>query len=97
MKSIRAAMVCCLLPLAFVAGSAQAQGIGHAGMYLMPPNYSMMMDKLTPEQRTQAIGIQQKMMQMEMEYQDNVAQMEMKHTHDMMQMQSQLLDIFKGH
>jgi hypothetical protein len=97
MKSIRAVMMCCMLPLALAAGAAQAQGIGHAGTYLMPPNYSMMMDKLTPEQRTQAIGIQQKMMQMEMEYQDTMAQMEMKHTHEMMQMQNQLLDIFKGH
>ena len=97
MKSIRALMMCSLLPLALIAGSVQAQGIGRAGTYLMPPNYGMMMEKLTPEQRTQAIGIEQKMMQMEMEYQDTMAQMEMKHAHEMMQMQNQLLDIFKGH
>ena len=97
MKSIRAALMCGLLPLALVAGSVQAQGIGRAGTYLMPPEYSMMMDKLTPEQRAQAIGIQQKMMQMDMEFQDTMAQMEMKHAHEMMQMQNQLLDIFKGH
>ncbi|WP_341317260.1 hypothetical protein WN982_38900 [Paraburkholderia sp. IMGN_8] len=97
MKSIRTIILCGLLPLALAAGSVQAQGIGRAGTYVMPPNYSMMMDKLTPEQRTQAIGIQQKMMQMEMEYQDTMAQMEMKHAHEMMAIQNQLLDLFKGH
>jgi len=97
MKSIRAILMCGVLPLALVAGSVQAQGIGRAGTYLMPPEYSMMMDKLSPEQRAQAIGIQQKMMQMDMEYHDTMAQMEMKHAHEMMQMQNQLLDIFKGH
>lgn len=97
MKTIRAAVMCCLLPVVFAVGSAHAQGIGRAGTYLMPPNYSMMMDKLTPEQRTQAIGLQQKLMQMDMEYQDTMAQMEMKHMHEMMQVQNQLLDLFKGH
>nr|WKF59827.1 hypothetical protein HUO10_004338 [Paraburkholderia busanensis] len=97
MKSIRAAVMCCLLPIALTAGAAHAQGIGHAGMYLMPPNYSMMIDRLTPEQRTQAITLQQKMMQMDMEYQDAMAQMEMKHTHEMMLVQNQFLDLFKGH
>ncbi|MGF6852872.1 hypothetical protein B0G69_2766 [Paraburkholderia sp. RAU2J] len=57
----------------------------------------MMMDKLTPEQRTQAINIQQKMMQMEMDHQDAMSQMEMKHEREMMQLQDQLLDLFKGH
>jgi len=56
-----------------------------------------MMEKLTPEQRTQAITIQQKMMQMEMDHKEAMAQMEMKHEHEMMQMQNQLLDLFKGH
>ncbi|SDF94923.1 hypothetical protein [Paraburkholderia phenazinium] len=97
MKSIRSIIVCGLLPLALLAGSVHAQGIGRSGTYTMPPNWGMMMDKLTPEQRTQAIGIQEKMMQMEMDYQDTMAQMEMKHAHEMMQMQAQLLDLFKGH
>jgi len=97
MKSIRNVILCAMLPLSLAAGLAQAQGIGHNGTYLMPQNYQMMMDKLTPEQRTQAITIQQKMMQMEMEHQEAMSQMEMKHEHEMMQMQNQLLDLFKGH
>jgi hypothetical protein len=48
-------------------GAAHAQGIGHSGMYTMPPNWGMMMDKLTPEQRSQAIDIQEKMMKLNME------------------------------
>ena len=97
MNSIRKVILCAMLPLALVTGLAHAQGIGHSGTYLMPPNYGMMMDKLTPEQRTQAVNIQQKMMQMEMEHQDAMSHMEMKHEHEMMQMQNQLLDLFKGH
>jgi hypothetical protein len=97
MNSLRKILLCGLLPLAFAAGSVHAQGgIGHSGMYTMPPNWGLM-DKLPPEQRTQAIGIQQKMMQMEMDYQDTVAKMEMKHAHEMMQMQNELLNLYKGH
>jgi GTP-binding protein EngB required for normal cell division len=55
-----------------------------------------MMDKLTPDKRQQAIAIQQKMMQMQMEHDDQMTQMEMKYRHGMMQLQSQLLDIYKG-
>jgi hypothetical protein len=97
MKTIRKIILCAMVPLSMAAGSAHAQGLGRSGTYLMPQDYHMMMDKLTPEQRTQAINIQQKMMQMEMDHQEAMSQMEMKHEHEMMQMQNQLLDLFKGH
>jgi hypothetical protein len=96
MRSIRKIMLCGLVPLALAAGSVHAQGIGHNGTYIMPPNWGMM-EKLTPDQRTKAIEIQQKMMQMETEYQDSVAQMEMKHSHEMMQMENELFSLYKGH
>ena len=97
MKSIQKIILCAMLPLSLATGFAHAQGIGRAGTYLMPQDYQMMMERLTPEQRTQAITIQQKMMQMEMDHKEAMAQMEMKHEHEMMQMQNQLLDLFKGH
>ncbi|MGF6595756.1 hypothetical protein P3T23_000463 [Paraburkholderia sp. GAS448] len=97
MKSIRQMVLCGMLPLVLAAGTAHAQGIGHSGMYTMPPNWGMMMDKLTPEQRSQAIDIQEKMMKMDMEHQQATAQMEMKYAQAMMQLQTELLDIFKGH
>jgi hypothetical protein len=96
MRSIQKIMLCGLLPLALVAGSVHAQGIGHNGTYIMPPNWEMM-NKMSPEQRTKAIEIQQKIGQMEMEYQDTVAQMKMKHAHEMMQMENELLNLYKGH
>jgi hypothetical protein len=97
MKTIRKIILCAMFPLSIAAGSVHAEGIGRSGTYLMPQDYQMMMDKLTPEQRTQAINIQQKMMQMEMDHQEAMSQMEMKHERKMMQMQSQLLELFKGH
>jgi hypothetical protein len=96
MRSIRKIMLCGLIPLAIAGASVHAQGIGHNGTYIMPPNWGMM-EKLTPDQRTKAIEIQQKMMQMETEYQDSVAQMEMKHSHEMMQMENELFSLYKGH
>jgi hypothetical protein len=52
---------------------------------------------MTPGQRSQAIDIQEKMMKMDMEHQQATAQMEMKYAQAMMQLQTELLDIFKGH
>jgi hypothetical protein len=63
----------------------------------MPPNWGMMMDKLTPEQRGQAIDIQEKMMKMDIEHQQAAARMDMKYAQVMMQLQTQLLDVFRGH
>ncbi|MFM0395030.1 hypothetical protein [Paraburkholderia phytofirmans] len=97
MKTFRKIILWAMIPLSIVAGSAHAEGIGRSVTYLMPQDYQMMMEKLTPEQRTQAINIQQKMMQMEMDHQEAVSQMEMKHEREMMQLQNQLLDLFKGH
>jgi hypothetical protein len=97
MKSLRKIFLCGAIPLLLAAGSAHAQGIGHSGMYVRPPNWDMMMEKLTPEQRSQAIDIQMKMMKMEMDYEQAKAQMEMKHAAEMMQMQTQLLQLYKGH
>lgn len=62
----------------------------------MPLNWEMT-NHLPPEQWTKAIELEQKMMQLEAEYNDSVAQMQIKHEHDMMQMQNELLDLFKGH
>jgi len=97
MKSIRKVLLCGMLPFVLAAGAAHAQGIGRSGTYTMPPNWGMMMDKLTPEQRSQAIDIQEKMMKMDMEHQQASAQMEMKYAQSMMQLQTELLDLFKGH
>ena len=55
------------------------------------------MDKLTPEQRGQAIDIQEKMMKMDIEHQQAAARMDMKYAQVMMQLQTQLLDVFRGH
>ena len=96
MKLFRNTALCALSALILAAGAANAQGIGRSGTYLMPPNWEMM-NHLPPEQRTKAIELQQKMMQMAAEYNDSIAQMQMKHEHDMMQMQNELLDLFKGH
>ena len=97
MKSIRRVLLCGMLPFVLAAGAVHAQGIGHSGTYTMPPNWGMMMDRLTPEQRSQAIDIQEKMMKMDMEHQQASAQMEMKYAESMMQLQTELLDLFKGH
>ncbi|MGF6638264.1 hypothetical protein OKW30_006006 [Paraburkholderia sp. Clong3] len=97
MKPIQKVILYGMLPFVLAAGAAHAQGIGRSGTYTMPPDWAMMMDKLTPEQRSQAIDIQEKMMKMDMEHQQAMAQMEMKHAQAMMQLQTQLLDIFKGH
>lgn len=96
MKLFRNTTLCALSALILAMSTAHAQGIGHSGTYLMPPNWEMM-NHLPPDQRTKAIELEQKMMQMEAEYNDSVTQMRMKHEHDMMQMQNELLNLFKGH
>ncbi|HTI16498.1 MAG TPA: hypothetical protein VL598_02405 [Trinickia sp.] len=96
MKQIRIMASGAALTLCFVAGMAHAQTTRPGGMYVAPPNWEML-EKLTPEQRQQAITIQEKMMQMQMQHEDDMAKMEMKYKHDMMQMQSQMLDLYRGH
>ena len=77
MNPIRKLMLCGAIPFLLVAGAAgrtaaalvAAAPMSHTSDWTM-----MMMDKLTPEQRTQAIGTQQshrhpaKMMAMEMQW-----------------------------
>jgi hypothetical protein len=83
-----------LFALLLSANIVHAQGMG-TGQGGYAPNWQMM-EKLTPDKRQQAIEIQQKMMQMQMDRDEKMIQMEMKYRHDMMQMQYQLLDLYKG-
>lgn len=78
-----------LLAIATIPAQASARYV--------PPDAGMSMDKLTPEQRTQAIEIKEKLMHMEMEHQEAMAAMETQHAHAMMQLEMQLLDLYKGH
>lgn len=101
MNPIRKLMLCGAVPFLLFAGAAQADGggIGRSGAYMSHTSDwpMMMMDKLTPEQRTQAIVIQQKMMSMEMEHNEAMAKLQMQHDKEMMALQSQLLELYKGH
>ncbi|MBN3822528.1 hypothetical protein G3O00_02705 [Burkholderia sp. Ac-20384] len=101
MNPIRKLMLCGAIPFLLVAGAAQADGggIGRSGTYMSHTSdwTMMMMDKLTPEQRTQAIVIQQKMMAMDMAHNEAMAKMQMQHDKEMMALQSQLLELYKGH
>lgn len=99
MKKLHKVILCAMLPLCFVASAANAggNGIGLSGSYVRPPNWESMMDKLTPEQRTKVIDIEQKMMQMQIEHDDAVAKTESQFQHSMMQMEAQLFDLFRGH
>jgi hypothetical protein len=93
MQVIKKIMLCTAVPFLFAIGTAPA----HAGARYVPPDAGMSMDKLTPEQRDQAIEIKEKLMGMEMEYEEALAAMQSKHAHAMMKMEMQLLDLYKGH
>ncbi|WP_175971871.1 hypothetical protein [Burkholderia sp. BCC0322] len=101
MNPIQKLMLCAAIPFLLVTGAAQADGggIGRSGTYMSHTSDwpMMMMDKLTPEQRTQAIVIQQKMMAMEIEHNEAMAKMQMQYDREMMSMQNQLLELYKGH
>lgn len=101
MNLIKKLMLCGAIPFLLVAGAAQADGggIGRSGTYMSHTSdwTVMMLDKLTPEQRAQAIVIQQKMMAMEMEHNESMAKMQMQYDKEMMAMQNQLLELYKGH
>ncbi|WDD90415.1 hypothetical protein Bsp3421_000254 (plasmid) [Burkholderia sp. FERM BP-3421] len=96
MNTVKGLVSAGMVALCMVTGVAHADGgIGRGGMY--GPDWGMMMEKLTPDQRAQAITIQQKMMQMKMDHEDAMAKMEMDYNHEMMRMQNQLLELYKGH